>query len=190
MRRVILQDFVTIDGYAADPNGEMDFIQDYAARNDISFQADAERFLDTLDTMILGANTYRLFVGYWPEATEEGVFAEKLNSLSKVVASSTLERAPWGEWEGAEITSDPAGKIAELKQQQGKDIVVWGSLTLAQSLMKEGLIDEYQLRVCPVVLGEGRQLFANDIAAPDMDLLEAKSYDTGMVLLRYQPKQR
>ncbi|MGH7458654.1 MAG: dihydrofolate reductase family protein [Longimicrobiaceae bacterium] len=181
---------MTIDGYAADPNSEMDFIQDYAARNDTSFQADAERFLDTVDTMMLGANTYELFVAYWPEATDEGVFAEKLNSLSKIVVSTTLESASWGKWEGAEITSNPAEKLAQLKQQQGKDIVVWGSLTLARSLMKEALIDEYQLRVCPVVLGEGKRIFADGIAPVGMELLEAKTYDAGMVLLRYRPKRR
>lgn len=190
MRKVILQEFVTIDGFAADPNGEMDFIGEYAARNDLSFQTDAERFLDTVDTMLLGAGTYKLFAGYWPEATEEGTFADKLNALSKVVASSTLKRAPWGEWEKTEITSNPSEKIAQLKEQTGKNIVVWGSLTLVQSLMKEALIDEYQLRVCPVVLGAGTPLFADGIAAPDMDLVESKTYDAGMVLLRYQPKGR
>lgn len=189
MRKVILQNFVTIDGFAAAPNGETDFIAAYAARNDTSFQTDAVRFLDTVDTMLLGANTYKLFAGYWPEATEEGAFADKLNALSKVVASSTLERALWGKWEEAEITSKPVKRIMRLKEQTGKNIVVWGSLTLAQSLIKEGLIDEYQLRVCPIILGEGTPLFAGDIAAPDMDLLDSKTYDEGMVLLRYQPKE-
>ena len=188
MRKIILQEFVTIDNFAAAPNGEMPFIDAYSTDNDKSFQADAEAFLDTVDTMILGANTYRMFVEYWPEATEEGTFGEKLNSLSKYVVSSTLETAPWGKWEGAEIiASNPIEAIAKLKQQPGKDMVVWGSLTLAASLMKAGLIDEYQLRVCPVVLGEGKALFADDIGTPGMKLLEAKMYDAGMVLLRYAP---
>jgi dihydrofolate reductase len=188
MRKIILQEFVTIDGFAADPNGEMEFIQDYATRNDTSFQEDAFRFLDTIDTMILGANTYNLFVGYWPQATEEGEFATKLNSLSKVVVSATLESAPWGKWEGAEIIAhNPTEAIARLKQHPGKDLVVWGSLMLAKSLMQEGLIDEYQLRVCPVTLGKGKRLFAGDSGALDMKLLEAKTYDEGLVLLRYQP---
>ncbi len=188
MRKIILQEFVTIDNFAAAPNGEMSFIDEYAANNDRNFQADAEAFLDTVDTMILGANTYRLLVEYWPEATEEGTFGEKLNSLSKYVVSSTLDNARWGKWEGAEIISDnPTEAIAKLKQQPGKDIVVWGSLTLAKSLMKAGLNDECQLRVCPVVLGEGKALFASDMGTPALKLLEAKTYDAGMVLLRYAP---
>jgi dihydrofolate reductase len=185
MRKIILQEFVTIDGFAADPNGKMDFVQDYAARQDESFQKDAERFLDTLDTMILGANTYKMFVEYWPEATEEGAFARKLNSLSKYVVSSTIESAPWGDWEGAEIIGNsPDKKITTLKQKPGKDMVVWGSISLAQSLMKKEIVDEIQLRVCPTVLGSGKRLFANNFP---MELLEAKAYDEGLVLLRYKP---
>lgn len=103
MRKVILQEFVTVDNFVADSDGKMDFIQDYSARNDEGFQHDAELFLDTLDTMILGSNTYKMFVEYWPGAKEEGEFAKKLNSLSKFVVSSTLENTPWGDWEGATI---------------------------------------------------------------------------------------
>jgi len=146
--------------------------------------------VDSIDTMILGANTYKMFVSYWPEATQEGAFGEKLNSLSKYVVSSTLEDAPWGKWEGAELISNkPMEAIAKLKQKSGKDIVVWGSLTLAESLMKDGLIDEYQLWVCPIVLGKGKPLFAGDSTLP-LTLLEAKTYDAGMVLLRYQPDEK
>jgi len=86
-----------------------------------------------------------MLAGYWPQATEEGEFATKLNSLSKVVVSSTLESVLWGKWEGAEIIkNNVAEEIAKLKQQPGKDIVLWGSLTLARSLMQAGLIDEVQ----------------------------------------------
>jgi dihydrofolate reductase len=183
MRKVILQEFLSIDGYAADPEEKVDFIQDYATRQDKSFQIDAERFLDTLDTMILGANTYKMFVEYWPEATEEGAFAQKLNSLSKFVVSTTIDTAPWGDWEGAEIIGNStAKKITELKQKSGKDIVIWGSISLAQSLMQKGIIDEFQLRVCPTVLGSGKRLFAENIP---MELLGTKTYDEGMVLLHY-----
>lgn len=187
MKKIILQQFVTIDGFAAEAGGGMNFITNYAAKNDRSYQADAEQFLDSVDTMILGANTYKIFSQYWPGAAAEvGVFAEKLNALSKFVASSTLESAPWGEWPGAEIMRKPSEKIVQLKKQSGKNIVIWGSLVLSQSLMKNGLIDEYQLRVCPEALGSGEKLFDDGIK--DMELLEAKAYDKGMVLLRYAPR--
>lgn len=136
MKRIILQQFVTVDGFAAEPNGGMAFQQDYVVRNDKSFQEDALHFLDTVDTMILGANTYRMFAAYWPDSTDEGAFAEKLNALSKVVVSSTLKSAPWGRWGAAEIVKDNVAKrIGDLKKQAGKDIVVWGSLELSYELL-------------------------------------------------------
>lgn len=186
MKRIILQQFVTIDGYAADLNGGMDFQQDYVARDDRSFQEEALRFLDTIDTMILGANTYKMFAAYWPEATDDmGVFAEKLNSLSKFVVSNSMESAPWGKWEPAEIISgNVTERIADLKAQSGKAIVVWGSLTLADHLMRNHLIDEFQLRVCPAALGDGIPVFAHKL---NLRLLDAKAHDKGMVFLRYEP---
>lgn len=184
MRNIILQEYVTVDNFVADPNGKMDFIQEYSAKNDEGFQKDAEHFLDTIDAMILGADTYKMFVEYWPESTEEGAFADKLNSLSKYVVSTTLENAPWGDWEGAQIIENNLiEEISALKQKSGKNIVVWGSISLAQSLLKEGLIDEVQLRVCPTVLGNGRKLFEENIS---LKLMETKTYDEGMVLLRYK----
>lgn len=190
MKKLILQQFVTIDGYAAATNGDMDFIQEYAAKNDKSYQEDATRFLDSVGTMILGRNTYTLFSEYWPFAESEvGEFAEKLNSLSKYVVSTTLKEAPWGDLEGAEIINEsPADKIAGLKQGSGKDIVVWGSLKLATLLAKRSLIDEYQLRVCPYMMGAGKSLFTDELGMPEVKLMEAKKYDAGMVFLRYQPK--
>lgn len=185
MKRIVLQQFATVDGFAADPDGRMDFQQAYVVRNDRSFQEHALAFLDTVDTMIMGANTYRMFAGYWPEATHEGVFAEKLNALSKVVVSSSLESAPWGRWGAAEIVRDHVPeRIGELKEQTGKDIVVWGSLTLSYELLGRGLIDEIQLRVCPSAIGSGKPVFPGRL---DLRLLEARTYDEGMVLLRYEP---
>lgn len=85
------------------------------------------------------------------------------------------------------VKNGAAGEIARLKRQPGKNMVLWGSLRLAQSLMREGAIDEYQLRVCPVILGNGKRLFPDGINTPEMKLLEAKTYGSGLVLLRYQP---
>jgi dihydrofolate reductase len=188
LRRVILQQFVTVDNLAAGPNGETDFVTSYAAKNDIAFQNDAERFLDSVDTMFLGANTYKMFVQYWPEAGgAEKEFAHKLNSLNKVVASNSLQDAPWGRWSAAEVTQNPVETLRSLKQRSGKAIVIWGSLALVPSLFKAGLIDEVQLRVCPTVLGQGKPLFNGETPMLDMKLLEAKPYDEGMVLLRYEP---
>ncbi|MGH7719276.1 MAG: dihydrofolate reductase family protein [Gemmatimonadaceae bacterium] len=185
MRKVILQEWVTIDGFAAGPNGELDFFAS-SVLNEGS-DRDLLRFIDTVDTILLGAVTYRLFVDFWPTATtDDEIIADKLNATPKIVFSQTLDRAPWGKWGEAKVVKTSAAEeINELKRRPGKDMVLWGSISLAQSLMKEGLIDECHLRVCPVALGKGRRLFPDDVSTIDMKLLETRAYESGLVLLRY-----
>lgn len=189
MRKVILQQFVTIDGFAADQNGGVSFLDALKGKGRTDFDEDALRFMETIDTILLGAVTYRFFLDFWPTATTDTEpIADKLNATPKIVFSQTLDSAPWGKWEEAKVVRHSAvEEITRLKQQPGKDMVLWGSISLAQSLMKEGLIDECQLRVCPVVLGNGRPLFPHDINPVDMKLRETKTYDSGLVLLDYQP---
>ncbi len=188
MRKLILLEVMTIDGFAAGPNGEIDFF----ASSVLSKSSDQDIFssMDTVDTVLLGAVTYRGFVDFWPTATTDTeIIADKLNVTPKIVFSQSLERAPWGKWEEADVVKNSAvAEIRKLKQQPGKDMLMLGSISLAQSLMNDGLIDQYQLRVYPIVLGEGRRLFPDHIAVPDMQLLETRTYDTGLVLLRYQPR--
>lgn len=125
-RKVVVQNYVSIDGFADDLDEKMSFVHEFLTAKDVRFQTEAKAFLDEVDTMILGAKTYRLFAGYRPEAAQEGEFGAKLNSLAKLVASTTLTTAPWGKWEPAEVTAHPATRIAELKRLPGKDLVVWG----------------------------------------------------------------
>lgn len=186
---MILQQFVTIDGFAAGPKGEIDFIMSLQGKPRKDLDQDSLDFIDSIDTILLGAVTYRMFAGFWPNATTEtDPIADKLNATAKIVFSQTLENAPWGKWEDAKIVkTSAADEISRLKQQPGKDMVLWGSISLSHSLMKDGLIDEYQLRVMPVVLGNGMSIFSREMGPLDMRLLEAKTYDSGMALLRYQP---
>jgi dihydrofolate reductase len=148
-----------------------------------AFVASTMRFIDSVDTMILGANTYAMSKDYWPYAAEQGEYGEKLNNLTKFVASSKLDDAPWGDFPAATVTRDPAATIRELKEQSGKDIWLWGSLTLMRSLMDAGLVDEVQMRVCPVSRGEGTRLFED---RRDLKLVEATPFETGVALLRYE----
>jgi dihydrofolate reductase len=186
MRRLILQQFTTIDGLAADDDGGTGFISEYAARGDATFEAEGMEFMDTIDTMVLGRRTYELFVQYWPEVSgPDAEFGQKLNSLNKYVVSTTLNEAPWGRFSPATIVRDPA-EVGALKERPGKDIVIWGSISLATALLKQGVIDEVQLRVVPVALGSGKQLFDDELAAPALKLVEAKPHDAGLVLLRYE----
>ena len=184
MRRVILQEFVTIDGFAAGTDGSVDFVP-ASTSGDHSFGQRQLDFMDTIDAMLLGRVTYDMFSGYWPNVTsgDEKPFADKLNAIPKVVFSSTLERAPWGKWDNAEVVKHSAAKeLANLKQASGKDMVIWGSLTLARSLIDANLIDEYQLIVCPVILGDGKRLFHRTL---DLRLLRTQAFDRGAVLLSY-----
>ncbi|WP_020670811.1 dihydrofolate reductase family protein [Amycolatopsis nigrescens] len=181
MRKVILQEIVSVDGFAAGPQGELGFfdaVDDYS-----EVDQDNLRILAEVDTIVLGAETYRLFVEYWPTADDEPV-AKSVNAIPKLVFSSTMDSAPWGRWPAARVVRGPAtDEIAALKRKPGGDIMVWGSISLAQTLLQAGLVDEIQLRVCPVLLGRGRRLF--DDAPAGLELIEAKPYRTGMVSLRY-----
>jgi dihydrofolate reductase len=187
MRNVILQEFVTLNGLASGPNGSVDFIP-ASTQGDQSFGQEQAELMEACDTMLLGAATYRMFSGYWPNVTQgdEKPFADKLNSLRKIVFSQTLDRAPWGAWDEATVVKGRAtDEVARLKLQSGKDMVIWGSISLVQSLIDARLIDEYRLVVCPVVLGSGRPLFRDQIASLDLTLLNARGLERGAVSLKY-----
>jgi dihydrofolate reductase len=187
MRNLILQEFVSVDGMAAGPNGNTDFIP-AASAGDQSFGRRQSGFLDSIDTILLGRVTYQMFAEYWPnvKSGDEKEFADKLNTIPRIVFSKSLDRAPWGDWDEATVVKTSATReIEKLKQQPGKDMVIWGSISLAQSLMSDGLIDEYQLVVCPVLLVEGRRLFDESVSPGEMHLLSTRSFDRGTVLLSY-----
>ena len=187
MRRVIVQEFVSIDGLVAGSDGSVDFVP-ATTSGDRSFGDRQLSFIDSVDTMLLGRRTYEMFAGYWPNVTEgeDKEFAAKINNLRKVVFSSTLDEAPWGTFEAGQVVQD-IDEVATLKRAGGKDLVVWGSISLAQSLMDAGLVDEYQLIVCPVVLGAGKRLFREQ--DDELELVDTRSFDGGTVLLSYRPRR-
>lgn len=185
MRKLIVQQWVTVDNIAAEEDGGLSFVsaKPFTETSNEAFKASVMGFIDSVDTMILGARTYAESKGYWPHAADQGEFGEKLNNLTKFVASSTLADAPWGDFPAATVTPDPAATIRELKEQSGKDIWLWGSLTLMRFLLNADLVDEVQLRVCPVARGTGTRIFED---RQDLKLLEATPFDNGVVLLRYE----
>ncbi len=186
MRKLILEEWLSLDGYAADKNGQLDFFPSTEA-NKYSDQ-DQLRFLDTIDTILLGRNTYNLFVDFWPTATNDiEIIADKLNSTHKIVFSNTLKKAPWGKWPDVEIISgDATEEIKQMKEKEGKNIVLWGSISLAQSLIKENLIDEYHIQICPTIVGGGKPLFPNIDSYKNLNLTEFRKYDTGVIYLQYE----
>jgi len=188
MRKLILQEWVSLDGYAADKNGQLDFFP--STESNRYADLDQLQFMENIDTILLGRITYELFVDFWPDATtDKEIIADKLNSTHKIVCSNTLEDAPWGKWPGAQvIAGDAVNTVRKLKEQEGKNIVLWGSISLAQSLIKENLVDEYHLQICPTMVGSGRPLFPDLNSYKNFHLVNFKHYDTGMMFLHYEPK--
>jgi dihydrofolate reductase len=187
MRKVIFQEWLSMDGYAADSNNKTSFLESTT----LNKESDADLIveMESFDTILLGANTYKLFIEFWPQATtDQEIIADKLNSIPKIVFSKSLSSAPWGKWpEATIIKTDAVTELKKLKSQPGKDMVLWGSISLAQSFMKANLIDEYHLRICPLVLGAGRPLF--ETTGPlDFELFGTKQYPSGLILLQYRRK--
>jgi dihydrofolate reductase len=184
MRKLVVQQWVTVDNIAAEEDGGLSFVsgEPFSKATEPAFKASVMGLIDSVDTMILGANTYAQTKDYWPHADDQGEYGEKLNKLTKFVASSTLDEAPWGDFPAATVTRDPVVTIRQLKEQSGKDIWLWGSLTLMHSLLGEGVVDEVRMLVCPASRGRGTRIFED---RRDLTLVEGTAFENGVVLLRY-----
>ncbi|GAA3689945.1 dihydrofolate reductase family protein [Arthrobacter ginkgonis] len=184
MRKLIVQQWVTVDNIVAEEDGGLSFVtaEPFSETDTSAFKESVMGFIDSVDTMILGANTYAQSKDYWPYADEQGAYGEKLNNLTKFVASSRLDDAPWGDFPAATVTRDPAATIRELKEQDGKDIWLWGSLKLMHYLLDDGIVDEVRMLVCPTTRGKGTRIFED---RRDLVLLEATGFENGVALLRY-----
>jgi dihydrofolate reductase len=187
MKRLILEEWVSLDGFAVDREGTLDFFP--PTETDRFSDRDQLEFLDTVDTILLGRRTYELFVDYWPMAsTDQEIIADRLNSLPKLVFSNSLSEAPWGAWPPARIVQgDAVAEIKQLREQDGKDMVLWGSLSLAERLIAADLIDEYHFQLCPTLVGGGRSLFPTLPSYTNLKRVNVRTYDTGVVFLHYEP---
>jgi dihydrofolate reductase len=188
MRKLILEEWLSLDGFAADRDGNLNFFPE--SDTDHFSDRDQLQFLDTVDTILLGRKTYELFVDFWPSATsDKEIIADRLNELPKVVFSNTLSEAPWGQWPAARVVSgDALAEIRKMKAEDGKNLVLWGSLSLAQQLIAANLIDEYHLQICPTVVGGGRPLFPALPGYAALQRVSVRTYDTGVVFLHYEPR--
>ncbi len=186
--KLIVQQWVTVDNIAAEEDGGLSFVsgEPFSETTNKAFKASVMGLIDSVDTMILGANTYAQSKGYWPYADEQGEYGEKLNNLTKFVASSKLDDAPWGDFPAATVTRDPAATIRELKEQSGKDIWLWGSLkthALPAGRRRRRRSPDAGL---PGVTRQGNAHFED---WQDLKLVEATSFENGVVLLRYEIKK-
>lgn len=184
MRKVIASPFVTLDGFIAGSDGAVD----WSVGDDAFEREQLPALLSRADAILLGRLTYQELAAYWPfTSAQEDRVADLVNTIPKVVFSRTLAEAPWGHFNNARVVSeDPAEAVARLKQQSGKDMVIFGSGRLVSQLAQAGLIDEYQLRVNPVVLGRGKQLFPDLQQRVKLHLLDSRTSPSGVVILHYQ----
>ncbi|GAB3752001.1 dihydrofolate reductase family protein [Microlunatus parietis] len=184
MRKLIVQQWITVDNIVAEEDGGLGFVsvEPFSETSDPAYKAAVMGLLDGIDTMILGANTYAQSTG-WATAEDQGEYGEKLNNLTKYVASTTLTEAPWGDFSPATVMRDPIATIRDLKQQDGQDLWLFGSLTLLHSLLEAGVVDEVRMLVCPVTRGRGTRLFDG---RHDLKLAEVTGFSNGVTLMRYE----
>jgi dihydrofolate reductase len=181
VRKVIAAEFLTLDGVMEAPER-----WNLAYFNDEMGQAIGEGFAAS-DAMLMGRVLYEEWAAYWPQQDpEEDPVAEQMNGVQKYVVSTTLE-GPL-EWQNSTlIRGDVTEEISKLKRQPGKDIVISGSGTLVRSLLEDGLIDELRLMVHPVVVGSGKRLFEEGEQQTALELVDTKTFATGVVYLIYRP---
>jgi dihydrofolate reductase len=182
MRRIIVSEMVSLDGYFARADGGLDWHV-----VDDEFNAFARKQLDEMDILLFGRVTYEGMASYWPtEAamTDDPEIAHAMNRLRKVVFSRTLTTVDWSNSQLAH--GDLAEEITRLKEQPGKDMALFGSGEIVSGLTRLDLIDEYRLFVCPTVLGSGKPLFAGLSDTLNLELLKAQPFMSGVVLLDYR----
>ena len=189
MGRLIVEQVVTADGYAADPEGGIDFFEALVrpGENGEVDLNDAEQldYVSQADAILFGATTYRMFADYWPGVDPEVErVAELINRLPKFVVSNSLTDAPWNGGHVEILRGDGAEAASSLKERFDT-LIVWGSLTLADALLRAGLVDQLHLRIVPVLLGDGRSFTPADVGDRRLELDRVAARPGGVVSLRY-----
>jgi dihydrofolate reductase len=185
MGKVIVEQIVSIDGYAEDADGGIGFYVD--ARELNAVDREQLRMLRSVGAIVLGARTYRMFADYWPHADPavEPV-AAPIRDLPKFVVSSTLQAAPWGDDQSATLLrGDGVTAVRGLRGRIEGDLVIWGSLTLADALLRAGEVDVLRLRIVPRLLGTGRSFAPPGTVTRHWQLDRADHFEGGVVVLEY-----
>jgi dihydrofolate reductase len=185
LRKIIVSTLVTLDGVIEDPGGMGGFKHGGWANRYFNEEAE-KRSLERLlacDYFLCGRRTYEMFSKAWSRWS--GPYADKLNSIPKLVASTTLPEPLI--WNARLVKGDVARELKTIKEQAGRDILMYGSPVLMQSLMQRGLIDQLDLMVCPIVIGEGQRLFGDGSPSLHLELAGHTGLATGVTILSYQP---
>ncbi|MGI8689771.1 MAG: dihydrofolate reductase family protein [Thermomicrobiales bacterium] len=178
MRKIVAGLFITLDGVVGSPDKWQ-----IPYRNDEMGQAVTSQ-MDAADAMLLGRVTYKEFASFWPEAPADDPFTARMNTTPKFVVSTTLDTVAWQN--STLITGNVVEELTRLKQQPGKNIGITGSATLIRSLLRDHLLDELNLLVHPVVVGNGKRLFPDGSDPVALKLVDAQTFSTGVLSLTYQ----
>lgn len=186
MRKLVLFMHVSLDGYATDTNGGLDWIP-----YNEELEKYAEEVVAEVGSPVYGRTTYRLMESYWPtmldnpNASKHSMdHANWLQDVKKIVISGTMDKA---EWNNTMLIKDNiAEEIKALKEQPGKNLVIFGSPGAAKTLLQLGLIDEFLLTICPVVLGGGKSIFDGGSEKTRLKLLSSRTLKAGVIAARYE----
>ena len=186
MRKIIVTEFITLDGVVEAPGGnETDHVHGgwsfkYNDPETAKYKVDE---LASVDALLLGKATYELFAGYWPTQTGGG-FADKINQMPKYIVSRSLQKL---DWNNSHLLRDLVKDVAALKNTEGGNILVYGSATLVKSLLHYDLIDELRIMVYPLSIGGGLRLFDDNRELKKFTLKYSRVIDNGILILEYQP---
>jgi len=185
MRNLFVFNMVTLNGYFEGPNKEIDW-----HNVDEEFNEYAIGMLNSVDTLLFGRVTFELMARYWPTPDamkDDPIVAEKMNALSKIVFSKTLDEVAW---HNTKLVKDNIEEeTRNMKKQPGKDMVLLGSGSILSEFAQRGLIDEYRIMVNPVVLGNGKPLFKGIKDRLNLKLTKTRIFKSGNVLLYYRPER-
>jgi len=189
MRKITVFNYVTLDGFFAGPMGEIDWFK--SIKKDDEYNKETHDQAKTGGTVLYGRKTYEMMKSYWPTPgarKNDPVMAKVVNNGEKIVFSRNLRSVEEGpNWKNVTLLNEITREnITAIKKKKGKDITIIGSGSLVRQLTELELIDEYQLLLVPVVIGMGKSFFSN-VKQMDLELIEAKSYENGIVKLRYRP---
>lgn len=180
MGQIIVSMYLSLDGVMEEPAWTAPYFNEEVAK----FQSN---LLFESEALLLGRVTYQGFAAAWPSMTDEEGFADKMNSIPKFVASTTLEKT---EWNANLIKDNVIEEISKLKEQPGQNLLIYGSGDLTQTLMQHDLIDEYHFIVNPVIVGSGKRLFKDQGNTKALKLIETRTTSSGVVILSYQPEKK
>jgi dihydrofolate reductase len=186
MRKLTIFNFITLDGYFEGPNRDISWHYHNAETDEYAIE-----MLKYGSTLLFGRLTYELMAGYWssPDAIKYApLVAEGMNKADKIVFSRTLKKAEWNNTRV--VIGDIGEEIKKMKQMPGKDMAVLGSGSIVTQFAEQGLIDEYQIMVDPVVLGDGTPLFKGIKHRLDLKLTSTRTFKNGVVLLCYRPIEK